>query len=175
MSSESDPRSQLIDAVSSAGRELSTWTVLFHEAIAERVGLNASDQRALDLLLKTGPISAGRLAELTGMTTGAITKVTDRLERAGFVRRLPDPRDRRKVIIQVELEYTGRTFGPLFASMGQSFRELCAPYTIEELTIIHGFMLQAMENLQKQIRLVRSSRSTKRNDSARSSEERVGR
>src|SRR5215471_21266429 len=64
---------------------------------AEAVRLNPSDLGCLCLLLLHGPSPAGRLAELTGLTTGAITGVIDRLERAGFAQRALDPSDRRKV------------------------------------------------------------------------------
>ena len=83
------------------GNALSTAVVLYHEAIADRLGLSATEWKCLGLLRKSGPITAGRLAELTGLTTGAITGIVDRLERAGRARRASDPHDRRRVIIEV--------------------------------------------------------------------------
>ncbi|MGH2460296.1 MAG: MarR family winged helix-turn-helix transcriptional regulator, partial [Chloroflexota bacterium] len=73
------------------GRELSTAVVLFHEAIAERLGMSATEWKCLDVLGRAGPITARELAEQTGLTTGAITGLVDRLERAGYVRRVPNP------------------------------------------------------------------------------------
>src|SRR5262249_31217925 len=82
------------------GRALSTAVILFHEAVASRLGLGAAEWRCLDLLDREGPATAGRLAELSGFTTGAITGIVDRLEKAGYVRREPTPRDRRSVIVR---------------------------------------------------------------------------
>jgi len=84
-----------------------------------------------------------------------LQKVVDRLERGGFVYRRADPQDSRKVIIQLDLEQTGRTICPLFASMGNDFRELCDSYSTAELTILYRFMLQATDNLRRQIGLLR--------------------
>jgi DNA-binding MarR family transcriptional regulator len=79
------------------GRELATKTVLFHQAVATRLGLNATDLKCLDLLRQTQtPLTAANLAALTGLTGGAITGVADRLEAAGFVERVRDRADRRR-------------------------------------------------------------------------------
>ncbi|WP_392435861.1 MarR family transcriptional regulator [Chlorogloeopsis fritschii PCC 9212] len=91
MPSEQSKHTELADALNWAGRELSAATVLFHTAIAERLGLNTTDHKCADILAQTGAITAGELAERTGLTTGAITGVVDRLEKAGFVRRERDP------------------------------------------------------------------------------------
>ena len=83
-------------------RELSTVMVLFHSRIAEQLGLSGTDHKCLELVLRADePITAGRIARLSGLSTGAVTGVIDRLERRGFVRRVRDPRDRRKVLVEV--------------------------------------------------------------------------
>ena len=86
MSSLFPPRAELIDTLSQAGRELSTVTILFHSALAEKFDLNATDWKCADILIRLGPLTAGQLSELTGLTTGAITGVIDRLEQRGFAR-----------------------------------------------------------------------------------------
>src|SRR5262245_36530954 len=81
---------------------MSTETVLLHQTIADRLGLNLTDHKALNFVLDAGkPITPGQLAALTGLTTGAITGIVDRLEAAGFVRRKRDPEDRRQVMIEI--------------------------------------------------------------------------
>src|SRR5262245_4409010 len=99
MSSESRRR-VLLAALNDSFRQLSTATILFHQAIADRLGLNVTDHKCADILLRTGPVTAGELARQTGLTTGAITGVIDRLEKAGFVRRIRDADDRRRVIVE---------------------------------------------------------------------------
>jgi DNA-binding MarR family transcriptional regulator len=73
--------------------------VLHNQAVAQRVGLGGSDSQFLSLLGIHGPLTPGRLAELTGLTTGTVTGVIDRLERAGYARRERDAADRRKVLV----------------------------------------------------------------------------
>ena len=85
-------------------REISTVTILFHQAIADRLGMNVTDHKCAGILARSGPITAGELARRTGLTTGAITGVIDRLEQAGFARRARDPGDRRRVIIEPDPE-----------------------------------------------------------------------
>src|SRR6266436_276162 len=72
-------------------RRHSTAVVLFHHAVAERLGIGPTDHKCLDLLRERGAITGSELAGLTGLTTGAITGVVARLETAGFLRRKPDP------------------------------------------------------------------------------------
>ena len=74
-------------------------TVAFDEALAEHLGLNATDLRCLELVIAGPGLTPSRLAELAGITSGAVTGVVDRLERAGYVTRTPDPADRRSVTI----------------------------------------------------------------------------
>ena len=75
--------------------------------------------------MQTGPITAGELAERTGLTTGAITGVIDRLEKAGFVRRVKDPDDRRRVIIEPLAERIKGQIVPLFQSIGRGIADMC--------------------------------------------------
>src|SRR5262245_64788560 len=74
-------------------------TAAYDEALADRLGLNPTDLRCLELVVAEPGITAGRLAERADLTTGAVTGVVDRLESAGFVRRQPDPADRRSVTV----------------------------------------------------------------------------
>ena len=124
-------------------RRHSTATVLFHHAMAERLGLGPSDHKCLDLLLQHEHMTGSRLAAMTGLTTGAITGVVNRLEQAGFVRRAKDPGDRRRVIIEPDRKRMGRVIGPLFESMARAAAELCTHYTTEELAVIRDFTVRA--------------------------------
>src|SRR6266568_4981316 len=85
-------------------RRHSTAVVLFHHAVAERLGLGPTDHKCLDLLRERGAMTGSDLAAITDLTSGAITGVVARLERAGYLRREPDPQDGRKQILRVALE-----------------------------------------------------------------------
>jgi DNA-binding MarR family transcriptional regulator len=152
-----DPRKRadLIAALSDEFRQLSTATILFHQAIADCLGMNVTDHKCADILLGTGPITAGELARRTGLTTGAITGVIDRLEKAGFVRRSKDAGDRRRVIIEPLPEQIARKIGPLFQSIAKAMAELCGDYTIQELSIIRDFAARAHRGAYDEIRKLR--------------------
>lgn len=87
---------------SDALRRFIAQAIAAHEAVAARLGINATDLRSLDLIGSEPEMTPSRLAELTGLTTGAVTGILDRLERAGFVRREADPADRRRILIRVD-------------------------------------------------------------------------
>src|SRR5713226_2494693 len=95
------PQSELREAIDQQMRELSTRTVIFHHFIGERLGLNPTDHKCLDVIIRAEtPMTATQLAEETGLSTGTITGVMDRLEKAGYVRRKRDPNDRRLIYIK---------------------------------------------------------------------------
>jgi predicted transcriptional regulator len=85
-------------------RRHSIAVVLFHHAVAERLGIGPTDHRCLDLLRERGALTGSELAAITGLTTGAITGVVTRLEQAGYLRRESDPHDRRKQTLYPSLE-----------------------------------------------------------------------
>ena len=140
------PRSQLLQALSEEARQFSTTTVLLHAAIAERLGLNITDHKAADLLIRRGPMTAGELADLTGLTTGAVTGIIDRLEKAGFARREKDPDDRRRVIVRIAMKPdVERRVGRLFGPLAETTAELAESYSDKDLGLILGFMQRARE------------------------------
>ncbi|MEP7050073.1 MAG: MarR family transcriptional regulator [Pseudomonadota bacterium] len=137
---------------------MSTRTVVFHAAIADHLGLNPSDHKCADLIWnETGPITAGRLAEITGLSTGAITGVVDRLEKAGFVERVPDPGDRRRVVIQGTRDGRAPDIRHLFMPIMESTAALCDSYTNEQLALIVGFMQHCAAITEAQIANLRAA------------------
>lgn len=142
MSSVAPSRAELLEALEWALRKVSAQSVFFSHAIAERLGMNSTDLDCLDILGHDGPITAGRLAELTGLTTGAITGVINRLERAGYVRREQDPGDRRRVIVHF-LPEQAQAIGPHFHSIQQASVELASRYSEEQLALIVDFLSRA--------------------------------
>ena len=87
-------------------RGLNREAVLYSDAVAGRLGMPSTDVECLEVLITSGPTTAGGLAEVTGLSTGAVTRMIDRLEQAGFVRRVADPADRRRVIVEAVKDRT---------------------------------------------------------------------
>ncbi|HEY3231398.1 MAG TPA: MarR family transcriptional regulator [Roseiflexaceae bacterium] len=143
----------LIDLI---GFRLSTATVLFHAAIADRLGVSATDVKCYSILRQTGPITAGELAERTGLTTGAITGVIDRLEQANLVCRVRDPNDRRRVVLELlndpERE---RAINQLYEPMGRAIMELVTRYSAAERATILDFLSKATAVLEAETRHLR--------------------
>jgi DNA-binding MarR family transcriptional regulator len=137
----------MVEGLLHAGRALSAATIMFHQTVADRLGLNPTDHKCADLLFTNGPMTAGELAELTGLTTGAITGVIDRLERGGFVRREDDPDDRRRVIVRT-IPKRHREIGRLFEDIAARTAELGERYTDKELAVILDFMNRSRDTLQ---------------------------
>ena len=100
MAGTSQIRSELLKKLDEAIRKVSAQSVLISDTVAQLIGINATDLECLDLLNLAGPTTAGQLARHSGLTTGAMTAVIDRLEEAGFVRRLRDREDRRCVVVE---------------------------------------------------------------------------
>ena len=155
-SETSKPRAALLTALNQEMRTLGSHTILFHQAVAERLGLNATDHKCADLLSFTGPLTAGELAERTGLTTGAITGVVDRLERAGYVRRERDPGDRRRVIIRPDAERLHAEVAPLFSSLKRGMDALCAGYDDGELAILLDFVTRAQPIFRAEVARLRA-------------------
>ncbi len=135
------------------GKELSSAVVFFHEAVAARLGMSAGEWRCYVLLGEHGSLTASRLAELSGFTSGAITGIVDRLERAGCVRRQPNPDDRRSIILHpLRLAETKRRTDPIFNSLGRAMNAIAAGYSKKELAAIAGYLRQTIQALQTETR-----------------------
>lgn len=134
------------------GRELATTSLFFHTSLAEKLGLNATDTRCIDILSRSAstPMTAGALTEATGLTTGAITGILDRLERAGFVKRKKDANDRRKVLVELIPDEAAR-LGRLYEGLGARMEKLALRYTVVELQLLEGFLDANVEILNQEI------------------------
>jgi DNA-binding MarR family transcriptional regulator len=135
MSRAGTGREGLLSELDDVLRDIAGRAVLVHQAIAERFGLNPTDLKCLDLARHVEELTAGRLAEITGMSTSAITAVLDRMEGVGFIERRRDPRDRRKVVVvstgRREAETT-RAYAPL----RQAVRAALARYDDGQLALL---------------------------------------
>ena len=133
------------------GRALSTAIVLFHQAIAARLGMSSAEWKCLGFLEEYGSLTPGRLAALSGFTTGAITGIVDRLERAGYVRRTRHAGDRRSMIVHpLKLAKIKRRTAPIFASLGRTMNTVTARYTAKELALIDDYLDRITRALQQE-------------------------
>lgn len=144
------------DKVMDLGPKLSTATIFFHETLAGRLKLNATDMKCLTFITNAkAPMVAGDIAVFSGLTTGAVTGVLDRLEKAGLINRLQDETDRRKVFLQTNIKAFEK-IKPLYAPLRKSVETLAGKYTEEELAVISDFLEKSVylleveaENLRK--------------------------
>lgn len=137
-SSQSNEVDPLVDLV---GFRLSTATVMFHAAVADRLGMSATDLKCWSIVLREGPLAAGELAARVQLTTGAITGVIDRLERAGYVRRVADPADRRRVVVEnIANPERDMMVGRLYGPMGQAISDLVSGHSEAERAILLRFL-----------------------------------
>ncbi len=137
-------RDELIAAINHEVRRSQSRTDAYDEAVAEAIGLNRTDQRCLDIIDQENGPTAGRLAEVMGLTTGAITTVLDRLERAGFAQRTRDESDRRRVRVTLT-EKAQRELGPYYDPLMRMSEQLYSRYTDEELALLLRFLEDAAE------------------------------
>ena len=142
-------RAELLEQLAMAGRASSVATVMFHTAVAAKQGLSASEEKALDLLERLGPLTAGELARHSGLAPASVTGLVTRLERKGFARRVPNPDDRRSVLIEVDAERLYARVAPLFGDWVRSLQELYAGYTDEQLEVILHFLTEAARRQQE--------------------------
>ncbi len=151
-----DPQEQFVSNMRSLGNR----TVLYQQNVATSLGLYNNDYISIDILREKGPITAGELAKLTGLATGSITALVDRLEKVGYVRRQNDPNDRRRVIIVPQYEQredVSNTYHPLHTAM----IKLASSYTAEELELITQFLGKASTVLDEQMQHLNASKQSK--------------
>jgi DNA-binding MarR family transcriptional regulator len=144
--SRAKARAALMQELENALRRSSAQGVIFGQTVANTIGISGSDLECLDFLNLEGRVTAGRLAEVTGLTTGAITGVIDRLEKASLVRRERDPADRRKVFIAIVPENVAR-IGRYYEHMQRGMVKLWDTYSDAELRLLLEFATKGYETM----------------------------
>jgi DNA-binding MarR family transcriptional regulator len=134
MSRQSEKRRLFLELIDEIRRSQGA-TARFDSAVAEALGLNRTDMRCVDALERTGPMTAGQLAETTGLTSGAMTTALDRLERAGFVRRIRDDQDRRRVLVEIT-ERAHAVAGQFYVGHAAMSERLFREHTAEEIDLM---------------------------------------
>jgi DNA-binding MarR family transcriptional regulator len=148
-----DKQRDLEEQVMIAAQEQGISSVLFRNAIGRKLGLNITESECLSLLSIKGISTPTELSRYTGLTSGATTAMLDRLEKAKFIRRKPNPKDRRGVLIEISKKWA-ETAGPLVASVQKAHKELIASYTDKDLETIAHFLTCFTENVKEQIEMI---------------------
>jgi DNA-binding MarR family transcriptional regulator len=129
-----------IAALVSAFRTSGNLDRAFDNRAAEALGVNLTDLHCLNIVENRGGLTAGALAAQAGLTTGAVTGVVDRLERAGYARRVPDPSDRRRVSIEVTDHFYARADKIWHPLAAEWHAELARRFSDDQLDLITGFL-----------------------------------
>ena len=167
MSSEQTGRQGLLSAVQRAGSGYGARFMMVHQAVADRLGLNIIDLRCLRLAREVPEPTAGHLARMTGLTTGTITGLLDRLEKARFIRRERDPEDRRKVIVKVlpaGVQKVERIMAPLTEDMNKALQD----FTDDELKAVVKFFDVTAGAVTRHLQRIHEERPSQREHSRRS-------
>jgi len=135
----------LIRRIRKLNQQHSYTSLQMHEAIARTAGLSGTDHKYLGFLIERGQMTAGELSNLTGLTTGAITGLIDRLEKKNLVKRQVTADDRRKVLIEPNTENIMALFVPLYEEFRNKTEELIASFSNEESKIIETYLSKAIE------------------------------
>jgi DNA-binding MarR family transcriptional regulator len=152
-----ETRKELVAEVALEIRAFQTAVDAFDEAVADRLGVNRTDLRCLDLLERHGAMTAGELAQASGLTTGAVTRLLDRVEGMGYARRVRDSADRRRVLVELTpraRERASELYGPM-AQAGQTGLER---YSVEQLKLLRDFFRGARAFHEERANLLRAPR-----------------
>jgi DNA-binding MarR family transcriptional regulator len=149
-------REEIIQAIIEKRREMSTETIMFHQAVADQLGLHITDHKCLDLIRHYGAMPAGKLAELTGLTTGAVTGIIDRLEEAGYVRRANDPKDRRRTIIEpTRNKKWERKIEVIITPLHERMHKLLSSYSDSELAFLLDVLTKTLDQSHQELMKLR--------------------
>lgn len=133
----------IINRFRTASRQYSDASIFMHEAIARKAGLSGADHKYLGLILQYKELTAGDISKLTGLTTGAVTGLIDRLEKKKLLKRQFTKEDRRKVIIIPNVENSTNLLQPIFSELQQKTAGLIASFSEKEIQIVERYFTEA--------------------------------
>lgn len=156
MSSDESKRAALLALLGrTMAGEQTNRMVLFQQAVADRLGLTSTDLLGLAALNSPEPLTAGQLAEATGLTTGSVTVMIDRLEQAGYVQREKDPADRRRVLVRPVAARIDQDVAPLYAALAAAWARALEGYSTQELTTLLDAQTRSAMLLREQTAALR--------------------
>jgi DNA-binding MarR family transcriptional regulator len=139
-----DDQNELADRIIASMTDLAGALGRLNDLIAQQLGIALTDLLCLHVLNRAGASTAGALSAQLGRTTGAVTHMIDRLEKAGYARRKPDPTDRRRVLVEASAPGL-RRIASFYDRMDARSRRLMAAFSVEQLAAIHAFLLGSYE------------------------------
>ena len=142
-------RAESLTALLNAGRAYSTAAVMLHSAVAEALALGVTDLKTLDLLQRSGPLTAGEIAAHTGLATASVTSLIDRLEKRRFVQRRRDRSDRRRVVVNLTVN-VDRKIAPLFQSLTKRMQSRFNTYSEEQMALIERFLISGAQEMREE-------------------------
>jgi DNA-binding MarR family transcriptional regulator len=134
-----------IKAIGDLLKMMSTHSTLRSTLIANKLQINTTDLECLEILMRLGKTTAGVLSEETKLTTGAVTKMIDRLEKVGFIKRHFEKSDRRKVFIELEMKAVSKKVMPLYMSLGIEIANKLNKYSESQLELIIDFLSSSIK------------------------------
>lgn len=149
MSSDNGVNAALLESLAQRLQRYGMRSVLFQQNMAQKIGVSHTDLKSAEILNETGPITAGELSKITGLSTGSVTALINRLEKSGYVKRERDQLDGRRVMIvpiperqeQIKLHYQ---------SLSVATKELCSAYNEQELILINEFVVNITKIMDKE-------------------------
>ncbi|WP_353719934.1 MarR family transcriptional regulator [Dyadobacter sp. 676] len=138
-------KEELVTRVRRLSQRYAYDSIRMHEAVGRRAGLSGTDHKYLGFLIQKGQMSAGELAGLTGLTTGAVTGLIDRFEKKGLVKRRFAEEDRRKVLVEPDTEKIMALLEPLYREFRRQSEALIASFSEEEMRVIETYFLKAID------------------------------
>lgn len=149
------------EAAAAVGRDFATALVVFHDSVGRLLGLSSVEYKCVDLLRRLGAVPAGAIGEHTGLTTGAVTGLVDRLAKAGYVERVRDPDDRRRVVVRlVPNEQLDALMATAFGPYIDGLTKLADRYDEKELRAIGDWVQHVTDLLVSNTRRILAIKST---------------
>jgi DNA-binding MarR family transcriptional regulator len=153
-------KQELLDAIGDQFRSQQNWSDAFDEIASEILGLNRTDMRVIDIVTRKGRASAGEVAKEAALTTGGVTAVVDRLEKVGYLKRVRDPDDRRRVWLEATPELYEKSW-EIWGPMSDLWQSRAKKLSREQLEFILWFLAEGNEMMSGQIERVQALRDKK--------------
>jgi DNA-binding MarR family transcriptional regulator len=153
-------KQELLDAIGDQFRVQQNWSDAFDEIASEILGINRTDMRVIDIVTRKGRATAGEVAKEAALTTGGVTAVVDRLEKVGYLRRVRDPDDRRRVWLEATPELYEKSW-EIWGPMSDLWQSRAKKLSREQLEFILWFLAEGNELMSGQIERVQAMRDRK--------------